>query len=136
MLKLRNITTGEKILIIIVLIEVISLLLYLLSRLNPWAVVVISILLLISLLIYLNGKEFYSKYVLAIFMVLGLIYLFLPFKIIMSTDQSGSFRVVEIFYGLPSQEGWKKIEQGEYYPGGDITSLFDPKYAIIIPKTL
>ena len=64
--------------------------------------------------------------------LISFIYILFPVKIIFSNNQESSFKITPVLYGLPTKAGWDKIRLKEYYPGGDVVNLFNPKYIISV----
>jgi len=103
------------------------------SSLKPYIALILAILnmlLLICLWQYNDNKKFY--FISTIILLISTIYILFPVKVIFSDNQENDFEIMPILYGLPTKTGWEKIKRNEYYPGGDVVNLLNPKYIISI----
>ncbi|MCX6744487.1 MAG: hypothetical protein NTX82_03115 [Candidatus Parcubacteria bacterium] len=123
-----------KLIYILGIFVVFILLSFMLSSFRPFLSLFLAIMLIFS--IYLNFKyKIYNFKILYIsILIISILYIIFPVKFIFGWDQTSFIAMTPILYGLPSPEGMRKIDNGDYFPGGCMVGIFDPKYVITFRK--
>lgn len=125
--------TKTKILHVITLLLIITMTLHMGSPLRPYLTLFLAVAMLIVSILYFKHKQSKILFTTLLFLILfSVAYIFFPVKFIIESNQDQLFSVVPVGYGLPNEEGWSQIDQGLFYPGGDVTGPFNPKHVIIV----
>ncbi|MFA5188567.1 MAG: hypothetical protein WC460_04355 [Patescibacteria group bacterium] len=125
----------HKLILISAIIIIIILLTFMLSNLKPYLALILAII--IAFLMVLGFQLKWNstiKVLLILSMCAAVIFIIFPIKVVFSRTQFSLVTIMPILYGLPTTEGWQKIDNGEYFPGGSVISILDPKYVIIVRK--
>lgn len=122
--------------LVFIAIEIMILLQFLLSTLDPYFPIILSIILAITAVVYyLKENIKNTKYTLVLLSLIAMIYFIFPFKVFIF-DQKEIMVVKPIKYGLLSPDADRELLTETYFLGGDVVSFFDPKYAILIKNKI